>query len=235
MSMCRPPVFLIAIVTILTCRPALAADPIRIVDNGTPLATIVVPDSCDAQTKAAADMLAQYVKESSGAGLPVVAEDDSQTARQPITIHVGLDAYAKGLNLKLDKLDDDGFVIRGLDEHHLVIAGPTPHGTEFGVCEFLERYLGVRWLMPGPAGTDVPEHKTIEVPPENVRQEPVFLSRLFSGLSGAHSTWAQRNRMHGRVQFHHNLQRLIAPEKYAETHPEFFPIQIGRASCRERV
>jgi hypothetical protein len=24
-------------------------------------------------------------------------------------------------------------------------------GTFYGVCEFLERYLGVRWLMPGPA------------------------------------------------------------------------------------
>ncbi|NLS93395.1 MAG: DUF4838 domain-containing protein [Planctomycetaceae bacterium] len=228
MSIVRIPVIYLAAFTILTCRPALAAGPIRIVDNGTPLATIVVPDSCDAQTKAVADMLVRYVKESSGAELPVFAEDDSETAGQPITIHVGLDTYATGLNLELDKLDDDGFVIRGLDDNHLVIAGSTPHGTEFGVCEFLERYLGVRWLMPGTAGTDVPEHKTIEIPLENVRQEPVFFSRLFSGLSGAHSTWAQRNRMHGRVQFHHNLQRLIAPEKYAETHPEFFPIRNGK-------
>ena len=136
-------------------------------------------------------------------------------------------AYVR-LDLGLEELDEDGFVIRGVDENTVVIAGPTPYGTEFGVCEFLERYLGVRWLMPGDHGTDVPQRKTIEIPREEVRQEPVFFSRLFSGLSGAQTTWARRNRMHGRVQFHHNLQRLVAPETYARTHPEFFPIRGGQ-------
>ena len=43
-------------------------------------------------------------------------------------------------------------MIRGVDAKHVVIAGPTPYGTEFGVCEFLERYVGGRRLMPGPYG-----------------------------------------------------------------------------------
>ena len=131
----------------------------------------------------------------------------------------------------MEELDDDGFVIRGIDEGHIIIAGPTPYGTEFGVCEFLERYLGVRWLMPGPTGTDVPAHETIEVPLAEVRDEPVIFSRLFSGVSGSQVTWARRNRMHGRVQFHHNLQRLIAPEKYAETHPNSSPFATANATC----
>ena len=225
--MCRIRLFLIAAIAVLTCHPCQTAEPIRIVENGTPRAAVAIPVGCDSQTKAAADLLIQYVKASSGAQLQAVVEDVPQTDRQPVTLHVGLDNYVKGLKLGLEHLDEDGFVIRTVDEKHLVIVGPTPYGTEFGVCEFLERYLGVRWLMPGPNGTDVPQRKTIEVPIGEVRQEPVMFSRLFSGLSGPQVTWARRNRMHGRVQFHHNLQRLIAPEKYGQTHPEFFPIRNG--------
>lgn len=206
---------------------AAAAGPIPIVTDGKPQAAVVLPAGCDDQTQEAASLLVRFVEESSGAKLPIVDENAADASGLPAVIHVGLDAYVRRLKLGLDELDDDGFVIRGVDPRHLVIAGPTPYGTEFGVTEFLERYVGVRWLMPGPDGTDVPEHRTIEVPTEEVRQQPAFFSRLFSGLSGVQSTWARRNRMHGRVQFHHNLQRLVAPEKYAKTHPEFFPIRDG--------
>ena len=75
-----------------------------------------------------------------------------------------MDAYAKALGLGIEKLDADGFVIRGVDQQNVVIAGPTPEGTEFGVCEFLEHYLGVRWLLPGPDGDDVPVHRNLEIP-----------------------------------------------------------------------
>ncbi len=227
MHACRVLVFCIALVLTLATRPIAAAAPIQLVKDGAARAVVTLPVDCDSQTRAAADLVVRYVKESSGAELPIPTKDATAPDQKPVTIHVGLDGYAKGLNLGLEDLDEDGFVIRAVDENHLIIAGPTPYGTEFGVCEFLERYVGVRWLMPGPDGTDVPQHKTIQVPLGEVREEPVMFSRLFSGLSGPQITWARRNRMHGRVQFHHNLQRLIAPEKYGTTHPEFFPIRKG--------
>lgn len=203
-----------------------AGGPIRIVEDGRPRAVVVVPGGADEQTRAAAALLVRYVKDSSGAELPVVEE--KAAAGRGVAIHVGLTGYAKGLGLALDKFDDDGFVIRVADGGPVVIAARTPWGAEFGICEFLERYVGVRWLMPGPDGDDVPEHKTIVVPAGEVRQEPAFFSRQFSGLSGPQALWARRNRMHARVSFHHNLQKLIAPEKYSRAHPEFFPIRGGK-------
>ncbi|MBN2308731.1 MAG: DUF4838 domain-containing protein, partial [Candidatus Hydrogenedentes bacterium] len=75
----------------------------------------------------------------------------------------------------------------------------------------------------------VPKHTTLAVPPTPVRQEPAFFSRLFSGLrGGAQTDWARRNRMRGRVHFHHNLLNLFPPETYTATHPEFFPVQNGQ-------
>lgn len=215
------------VAALLISSPVPAAETIRIVSEKTLRAAIVLPADCDPQIRAAAQLLAQYVHESSGMELPILADNDPAVATHPVSIHVSSDAYVKTLQLDLNELDDDGFVVRGVDANHLVIAGPTPYGTEFGVCEFLERYLGVRWLMPGPDGADVPKSDKIEIPVEEVRQQPAFFSRLFSGLSGPQLTWARRNRMHGRVKFHHNLQRLIAPGKYAKSHPEFFPIRNG--------
>jgi len=205
------------------------AEPIQVVVDGRPLATVVIPADSARQITPAAELLVKYVQQSSGARLPIVREPAPPAAGQAVRIHLGPCAYVKGLGLEIDKLDDDGFVIRPVDARHIVIAGPTPSGTEFGVCEFLERYVGVRWLMPGADGDDVPTSKTIAVAFEEVRQEPAFFSRLFSGLAGsAQTTWARRNRMHGRVSFHHNLHCLFPPETYTKTHPQFFPLRNGK-------
>jgi len=207
-----------------------AADVVHVVETGEARAVVVVAEDADAQTLAAAKLLAEYVMQASGAELRVVGEKDAGGEKKLAAIHVGRQRYVESLGLKLDGLDDDGFIIRVPERRNVVIVGPTPWGTEFGVYEFLERFVGVRWLMAGPEGEDVPERKTIEVPiGTNIRSEPAFFSRQFSGLAGGvQTTWARRNRMHGRVSFHHNLLRLFPPSKYARTHPEFFPIRGGK-------
>jgi len=228
---------------VVCCAGAVgASDVARVVENGVARAVVVVAEGAPGQTIAAAELLGQYVQRSSGATLRVVEEGKASAPQPPgagptaasgatpLTIHVGRDRYVESLGLELEDLDDDGFIIRVPDGRNVVIVGPTPWGTEFGVCEFLERFVGVRWLMPGQDGDDVPDRRTIEIPVgTDIRSEPAFFSRQFSGLVGAvQTTWARRNRMHGRVSFHHNLLRLFPPSKYARTHPEFFPIRGGR-------
>ena len=217
------------LVSICSARGAPGAEHIRIVEEGKPLAAVVVPADASRQDLAAANLLARYVNASSGAELPVVDESKLAESSPTVRVHVGQTERVKRLDLGLDRMDDDGFVIKGVDYANIAIVGPTDYGTEYGVYEFLERYVGIRWLMPGEDGDDVPEHATIDVSIEEVRQEPAFFSRLFSGLrTDAQRTWARRNRMHGRVSFHHNLLRLFPPETYTRTHPHFFPVIKSR-------
>ncbi len=115
MNTCRLSVLWIATLAALASRTGAAAEPILIVDGGG-AAVAVVSAACDPQPRAAAELLAQYIKESSGAELAVLPEDDPGAGAQPVTIHVGPDAYVKGLAAGLEKLDQDGFVIRGVDE-----------------------------------------------------------------------------------------------------------------------
>ncbi len=211
--------FLIMLGLAVSSAPVCALDIVR---EGTPVATVVVDDAASPQVKEAAQLLVTYVERATGARLPVAS------ALPPEGAAICVGSGTAWQTPDQTGLDEDGFDIAFPDANIIAIAGPTDWGTEFGVCEFLERYVGVRWLLPGEHGDDVPVSSTLSVPPEPVRQEPAVFSRLFSGLAGdAQSTWARRNRMHGRVSFHHNLLNLFPPETYAASHPEFFPVHNG--------
>jgi len=218
---------LIIIVLALAIGTMANAEDVELVRDNKQLALIVVPDGASAQTKATASKLAAFVKEASGAELPVVAEKDLVAdTKQPLVL-IG---QTKLWPVSFEKdFDDDGFIIT-VQNHLVSICGPTDYGTEFGVYDFLERYLGVRWLLPGDNGTDIPTTKTIAIPEGITQDQPIFFSRLFSGLRGAaEGDWAKFNRMRGRVSFHHSLgENIFPPQKYRDTHPEFYPMKDGK-------
>jgi len=202
------------------------ATDLMIVHESKPLATVVVAAGASEQIRDAVSVLTVCIEEATGALLPVA---DGGAATAPgARICVGGSAATTAFADASAGLDGDGFAISFPDERTVFVGGPTDWGTEFGVYEFLERYVGVRWLLPGKDGTDIPKQTQIAISRVPVRSEPAFFSRLFSGLRGAvQGTWARRNRMHGRVSFHHNLIRLFPPETYTKTNPEFFPIKKG--------
>ncbi len=212
------------ILALLVAHAAASQAAVTIVRDGEPAAVIVLqPDASEQLAEAVGEMQA-LIERSTGALLELADAPPEGMA----TIHVGRTPYVEAQVIDLGDLDGDGFVIEFPDERTIVILGPTDWGTEFGVYDFLERYVGVRWLMPGPDGTHVPAHETITIPGEAVRDEPAFFSRKYFGLRlDAQWLWARRNRLHSRIEFHHNLNHLFPPEQDVATHPEFFPIRNG--------
>lgn len=218
---------IVSVVLFMTCMTGWA-QAVTIVSDGNPMSKIVVSHNVVEQVNEAARTLAHYIEQASGAQLEV-ALDNEIGDYKGVVIWVGRTSLVEDKEIILEGLDEDGFVISA-SGNEVIICGPTPWGTEFGVYDFLERYVGVRWLLPGPDGDDVPVRSTISIPEGTVRDEPVFFSRLFSGLRGDWQTrWARFNRMHGRIKFHHNLLRVFPPETYTKTHPEFFPMKDGKS------
>lgn len=205
------------------------AAPMVIVADGRARARVVVPAAASDQVSQAAKVLVACVREASGAELPLVTEASAGDGSGG-SIHIGPTLAAQAASGLPEELDDDGFVI-AVEGERILILGPTDYGTEFGVYEFLERFVGVRWLLPGEHGTDIPRQRTIVAPEGRVVDQPVFMSRLFSGLRGpAQGEWARHNRMHGRISFHHNLgESVLPPERFRDTHPDFFPMKDGQA------
>jgi hypothetical protein len=72
--------------------------------------------------------------------------------------------------------DDSVNVVEG-DDAATAVRYENRTGTLFAVYEFLERYLGVRWLAPGDAGIAYEALATFSVPPGGGSWNPVFNQR----------------------------------------------------------
>lgn len=220
-------------------RVAVADVPLVIVSSGQPHAVVVVPPSAGAEVTAAADDLVEYVQKATTATLPRITEATLLASGTQYTGHVRLYVGFVGaesdpaITADLAALDVDGFILR-LYGNSVTLVGRTDIATGYAVAEFLESYVGVRWLMPGPCGEDVPTTSTLSVSAVDVTQEPVYLSRQISGLAigpGAadKTRWLTRNRsrINGRVHFGHNLHAIFSPILYKDTHPGYFPLLNG--------
>lgn len=218
---------------LLSTSEAAAADyksdsKIVIIDQNGAKAVIVVADDAAGQVKAAAVELSKYIRLSTNADIKIKKLSDIKIDQGAVQIII------KTGKLRNDEPENpfantDEFTISFPNKRTIVISGVTDWETEFGIYEFLELYVGVRWLMPGPDGAFVPSTKKLAVPIRDVKKKPAFMSRLLSGLKGPEQyLWARHNRMHGQIKFHHNLFHLFPPAIYTKTHPEFFPVIKGK-------
>lgn len=221
-----------------------------VVLDGQAQAVVIIPNPPHPAEAEAAGLLTEYIQRSTGATLPIftvtewaqeVGESD-EVAR----IYVGISAEAAEDDLETAMLgmDRDGFLIYPY-ENSVTIIGPSRWGTLNGVTAFLERYVDVRWLMPGPDGEDVLAKSDIVVPMEEIREEPVFMQRMISPLSGdpydasqppvrqAYYEWSQRNRLQGNynriINYHHSMYSLFSVNVFGAMHPEFYPRGIPPA------
>lgn len=188
----------------------------------------------------AAQEVQRIIKASTGVELPI--KDDPETKM----ICLGNNIATRNAGVFITDLKDDGFVIVARGANIFIAGRDNPHdetpllgymskGTLFGAYEFLERVVGVRWLMPGEVGEDVPAHTTLTIPSLHVRQEPFFDMRYLvdiqdnrpPGAPGPNlpKEWLARNKMptimEGRKLDHgHAWDRYIPKEEWL-THPEW--------------
>ncbi|MBU0608296.1 MAG: DUF4838 domain-containing protein, partial [Armatimonadetes bacterium] len=211
----------LCLLLILACVVPAAAASFPVLD-GTGQAVIVYQKDADKEAKQAYEDLALYLKRATGKDFTVVSERDYD-ANQGLPIYVGWTrATNRALGTKLRRMDRDAYLV-SITPERIMLAGPEPWSTYWAVCQFLEDVVGVRWLIPGPLGEDVPQCQTILAPVGEQTYTPVILSRLWSGAHHG-GVWNLRQRIHGRYNFHHNLINIFDVEKYWDTHPEYFPV-----------
>lgn len=212
----------ILILTLAVISPCLAAAGTFTVCDGGSAAVIVYQKGADKETKQAYEDLAIYLKKATGQDFRTVPEGEYDPKSGP-AIHVGQTREVDhALGAQLRGMDRDAYIVRA-EPDKLMLAGPMPWSTYWAVCQFLEDSVGVRWLIPGPLGEDVPQCQKIVVPVGEKTYSPVILSRLWSGAHHA-GVWNLRQRIYSRYNFHHNLLNIFTVEKYWNAHPEYFPM-----------
>ncbi len=124
---------------------------------------------------------------------------------------------------------------RGLD-----VSGGALRGVMYGCYGYLEDVLGVRWYTA--SITKTPIQTSIPLPPMSIHGKPAFEYREPFMSEAFGRDWAARNRTNGNSQqldksvggkvsygpFVHTFSELVPPDKYFDTHPEYFSMINGK-------
>ncbi|NUQ65302.1 MAG: DUF4838 domain-containing protein [Pirellulales bacterium] len=225
----------------------------ELVRDAVAVAVIVTPEKPLPVVQAAAEELQYHIRRASGAELPIVTESQRPESRPCVLLGTTKAAQAAGLRVPADT--PNCFVIK-LVGNSLLILGDDSEGqpfwiqhgnrvrvgTLFGVYEFLERRLGVRWLWPGELGTLVPRTATLAVDhwQEEVGKPPFLHARWRDGgdyMAGPQGWAAQENRSRflneqgkwlRRHRFAMGLNMDMAHsstdwwDRFAKEHPQYF-------------
>ncbi len=208
---------------------------------------IVVADKPARQVKLAAIELADFLKQMTGADFKIVSD---KTAKGKYEIVLGETSRNIAVPEKLKVTNHEGFALL-TDGASIQIRGKIPRGTLYGVYDFLDEKLGVRFLAWD--YTHVPKRATLKIDLEPYKYEPPFDYRNIISCGDANAApeykegrWAVRNRLNsvwayipigayntnvGGLKhlggFVHNLHKLMPHKKYFKTHPEYFAFRAG--------
>ena len=248
------------LIALLLAGVAARAD-VAIVKDHQPGAVIVLADRPTEVARYAANELVYHVQRATGARLPIVRESARQgeaaTAAGSSCIYIGDTAAARAAGIVAAQLAPETFVLRTAPNALFIVGGDaagdpldrdTAAGTLFGVYEWLEHDVGVRWLWPGELGTCVPKVGSLRARDIAVTVSPAFFQRNIRGgltfrgrhaelgfspdaaaaYAHAQAVFLRRHRM-GRsvaISYHHAFTDWW--EKYGAQHPDWFQLVNGR-------
>lgn len=199
---------------------------VTLVRGGKAQAAIVLPANPSPATRHGAAELQRFLREMSGAELPVQAE--GQSKRPPAGIFLRQDPA----------LAEEEYRVR-TEPGKVILAGGGKRGTLYGCYALLEDALGCRWFTP--RISRIPKRPTISVGPLDLHGRPAFEYRYPYYTEAFDPDWSVRNRTNGCERlddslggkvtygkFVHTFSDIIAPKDYYATHPEYFSLVDGK-------
>lgn len=128
-------------------------------------------------TRWAASELQRLIKAATGEDLAITSENPQGPA---ICLEEDRDLPHDGYLIRSEK---GNLIIRGNEGHPAGLWDLPSHGTLWGAMEVAERLLGVRWLMPGPHGEDIPTQGKLSFDlAEEIRGQPGLAVRMLAYL-----------------------------------------------------
>lgn len=170
----------------VTVLPSASQEPVWLVKGGQPQASIWIESPTNAVLKLAAEELQTYIEKATGARLPIAEKRPEQG-----NCVILKEQVADEIPAPADRVKAESFLVRtGPNTVTIVGYGPAfalpwggmASGTLWGVCDFLERFVGVRWYYPGELGTVIPRMADLKVGPAAYRGGPVYSKRVIWGV-----------------------------------------------------
>ena len=253
-------VFLPALMAFAGCsKPVQQIDAVRLEPGRT---EIVLARGASPVTRFAAKELSVFLAKTIGGEIPLA--DAPGEGKSSIVL--GTNEWSTAAGIDLSDSSRDTFKIKtvngrvfiaGIDDAKADIEKLLPkgrkadlkfeRGTLFGVYEFLERYVGVRFYFPGELGTVVQPKAYVGLPNINITSSPWFTVRHYyqrgdgdwaaeadgeyGGKTGENLNWL-RTRMHTfRIAACHGQNGFNITRRFRDTHPEY--LQMRKDGSRD--
>jgi uncharacterized protein DUF4838 len=219
------------VAAMLYCTDGSIRAAVEIASGGTGKAVVIVSGSASVAEKHAADELAGFLSQVTGARIEVAEVAPADGASRLL---VGPDAARiADPNFSTAGLGAEGLILRTVG-NDLILAGGRPRGTLYAVYTFLEDHVGCRWWSS--TVSTIPKQPTLKFDRIDVRTIPPLEYRESFWYDAFDGDFAVRNKCNGNSArldarrggkhtyqgFVHTFFPLIPPDKYFENHPDWF-------------
>ncbi|HIE50296.1 MAG TPA: DUF4838 domain-containing protein [Armatimonadetes bacterium] len=229
------PLFLLGLMFLVPSK-GTAQEAFLVSREGKAQCAIVVAQKAQDRRLTAAQELQGWLKEVTGATLPV---ETMPPVRDGILLGTAEDFPPQAQRERLQELGPEGFTVRS-ERNRLWLLANGEMGLQHAVYAFLES-IGCRWFFPDPVWTVVPPQPTLVVR-LHLREKPAFAyRRIWYGwgprtpkLREDYKAWLKHNRQLGHFQIHcgHSYEWHL-PRKLFEQHPEWFALVEGKRQPRQ--
>lgn len=199
---------------------------------------ILTPDEATPTQLYAAKELQYFLKQCSGAELPIVGESEAG-AKPAFIIGPVRRSGADRLQARATALAEDGVLLKSVGRD-IVLLGQNDRGQLYSVYVLLERYLGVRFLAHD--CTVTPKQTTLSLPALEYSYAPPLMYRETLYFDSFPKEIATRQRLNGPKQaldaevggkldffpYVHSASQLVPPSEFYAEHPEYFSLVGGK-------
>jgi len=226
---------------------------LSLAQNGKSQAVIVIPEKSCKVVRFAGKELQKFMQQAFNDTVLIVSRPDARK----ISIILGDNSYSREAEIKIDKLPRDGFIVKSVGRNIFIVGKDDKRanlerslkdgahgqyferGTLFGVYDFLERFIGVRFYFPGKIGTVVPEYKNLKIAAMNIVERPDYQCRKISWYHGQWYEGKDRDKLvrpgknlnlyrlrmeTSYLPNNHGVGRLGYVRRFSKTHPEYFAL-----------
>jgi hypothetical protein len=233
----------LALVTLVPIAASAAeATPRVLARDGVSTYVILLPDAPHPAEQTAAQELQAFLKQATGAELPLLAESAAPRGKPAIAVGPCRLAQRIAPGLDLGALPADAIVIKTAGVG-LLLAGPRPRGTLYAVYTFLEDVVGCRWWTS--TEQTIPSRPTLVIPDLDITYAPALISREAFYRDAFDGSFAPRLKLNGHfarippergghlpiLGWCHTFFHMLPPEKHFAAHPEWYSEINGKRSA----
>lgn len=218
----------LSIVTLSSCRGD--AQELIIASNSRSDYSIVLPAEATALEQKAGKVLQNYIRQVSGATVPVIAEGPRLS-----TPAIYLGNTKKADKISSGKRKPESYMLH-TDGKDLVIYAGSGHGIMYGTYYFIETYMHCRKPAPGPA--ILPESRQVKIPGRiDDERRPLFIYRECYYPAAHEAEYLEWNQLQQLDDlwgvWGHSYNKLVPAQTWFKSHPEYFALVKGRRQATQ--